>query len=52
MPADEALAEYGQSLPYSLEAEQSVLGAILIDPEKLPDVMNAIKAPACLLYTS
>lgn len=50
MPADEALAEYGQSLPYSLEAEQSVLGAILIDPEKLPDVMNAIKAPAAF-YT-
>ena len=50
MPADEALAEYGQNLPYSLEAEQSVLGAVLIDPEKLPDVMNAIKTPAAF-YT-
>lgn len=50
MPADEVLAEYGQNLPYSLEAEQSVLGAILIDPEKLPDVMNEIKTPA-VFYT-
>ena len=50
MPADEALAEYGQNLPYSLEAEQSVLGAILIDPEKLPDVMNDIKTPAAILH--
>ncbi len=47
---DESLNEYGQSLPYSLEAEQSVLGALLIDPEKLPDVMNIIKSPA-VFYT-
>ena len=46
MPGEETLADYGQNLPYSLEAEQSVLGAILIDPEKLPEVMSAIKAPA------
>lgn len=45
MPGEETLADYGQNLPYSLEAEQSVLGAILIDPEKLPEVMSAIKAP-------
>ncbi len=50
MPAEETLAEYGQNLPYSLEAEQSVLGSILIDPEKLPDVMNVIKAPG-VFYT-
>ena len=43
---DDALQEFGQSLPYSLEAEQSVLGAILIDPEKISQVMNAIKTPA------
>ena len=47
---DESLNEYGQSLPYSLEAEQSVLGSLLIDPEKLPDVMNIIKSPA-VFYT-
>jgi replicative DNA helicase len=47
---DEAINEYGQNLPYSLEAEQSVLGSILIDPEKLPDVMNTIKSPA-VFYT-
>ncbi len=48
---DEALSEYGQNLPYSLEAEQSVLGAILIDPEKLADVMNQIRSPA-VFYTA
>ena len=42
MPGEEALAEYGQNLPYSLEAEQSVLGAILIDPEKLPELTQQI----------
>ena len=47
---DESLNEYGQSLPYSPEAEQSVLGSLLIDPEKLPDVMNIIKSPA-VFYT-
>ena len=50
MPGEEALAEYGQNLPYSLEAEQSVLGAILIDPEKLPEVMNVIRTPSAF-YT-
>ena len=29
---DEMPALFGQELPYNLEAEQSVLGAILIDP--------------------
>lgn len=47
---DEAINEYGQNLPYSLEAEQSVLGSILIDPEKLSDVMNVIKSPV-VFYT-
>ena len=47
---DEAVNEYGQNLPYSLEAEQSVLGSILIDPEKLSDVMNIIKSPS-VFYT-
>ncbi len=27
-------------MPYSLEAEQSVLGALLIDPERMPDVAD------------
>ena len=30
MPGEETLADYGQNLPYSLEAEQSVLGLSLI----------------------
>lgn len=30
-------------LPYNLEAEQTVLGALLIDPEKLSTAMNYIK---------
>ena len=31
-------------MPFSLEAEQSVLGAIIIDPEKIRDVANSISA--------
>ena len=34
---------YTQQLPYSLEAEQSVLGAILIDPACITRVMEYIK---------
>ena len=33
MPSD-----LSKTLPFSMEAEQSVLGAILIDPERLPDI--------------
>ena len=35
---------YTQALPYSLEAEQSVLGAILIDAGCLPPVMEVLRA--------
>ena len=34
---------YTQQLPYSLEAEQSVLGAIFIDPACITRVMEYIK---------
>ncbi|MBQ0101949.1 MAG: replicative DNA helicase, partial [Firmicutes bacterium] len=33
-----------RKLPYSQEAEQSVLGAVIIDPMCLPDVMTKIKS--------
>ncbi len=33
-----------KDLPYSLEAEQTVLGAVLLDKEVLPTVMNYIKS--------
>ncbi len=33
-----------QQLPYNLEAEQSVLGALLLDPDKLPDVLSLLKS--------
>ncbi len=36
--------EFNRQLPFSLEAEQSVLGSILIDPECFNDVANIIKA--------
>lgn len=36
--------EMGRQLPFSLEAEQSVLGAILIDPECIETVLEKIKA--------
>jgi replicative DNA helicase len=34
--------DLGRRLPFSLEAEQSVLGSILIDPEAFSDVANVI----------
>ena len=33
-----------KKVPYSLEAEQSVLGAIILDPDKIRDAANAIHA--------
>ena len=30
------MAEIERTMPFALEAEQSVLGAILLNPEKLP----------------
>ena len=38
------MAETERKLPFALEAEQSVLGSILIDPEKFNDVTNIITA--------
>lgn len=35
----------GLNLPYSAEAEQAVLGAILIDPEKMSEVMEILPSP-------
>ncbi len=42
MPSLEA---YSQGLPYNLEAEQSVLGSVLLDPEKLSEIMEKIASP-------
>ena len=39
----------GVNLPFNLEAEQSVLGSMLIDPECLPDVFASLKAEAFYL---
>jgi len=41
MAVEELLAK---QVPYSAEAEQSVLGSMLIDPQKIPDVMELLKA--------
>ena len=41
---------YSQGLPYSLEAEQSVLGSVLIDPELLSTIMEKISSPQ-VFYT-
>jgi len=43
--------DFAGNLPYNLEAEQSVLGSVLIDPELLNEIMNKIKSPA-VFYTS
>lgn len=40
---------FGSNMPYNLEAEQSVLGSMLIDPECLPDVFAALKADSFYL---
>ncbi|MFA6947693.1 MAG: replicative DNA helicase [Eubacteriales bacterium] len=37
-------AEFGRRLPFSLEAEQSVLGSVLIDPERFPSVATMLSA--------
>ena len=31
-------------MPFSLEAEQSVLGAVLIDPDKLNEITGVLKS--------
>ena len=49
--AEPDFAEFGHNLPYSLEAEQSVLGSILLNADLLSDVAEKIKSPA-LFYTS
>ena len=45
-----SLEAYAQGLPYNLEAEQSVLGCVLIDPELLSDIMEKIRSPQ-VFYT-
>ncbi len=47
---DGAFYDYGDNLPFNLEAEQSVLGSILVDPEILTTVMEKIKSPT-VFYT-
>lgn len=39
----------GVNFPHNLEAEQSVLGSMLIDPDCLPDVFASLKAEAFYL---
>ena len=34
--------EFNKQMPFSLQAEQSVLGSVLIDPEKFNDVVNKL----------
>ena len=41
------LESVGINLPYNMQAEQSVLGAVLLKPETLTDLVEI-----CLLYTS
>lgn len=38
------MAETERNMPFALEAEQSVLGSILIDPEKFTEITNIITA--------
>ena len=41
MAVEELLAK---QMPYSIEAEQAVLGSMLIDPQKVPDVVELLKS--------
>ncbi len=34
---------YSQALPFSLEAEQSVLGALILAPQRVPEVLELLK---------
>ena len=40
MAVDELLSK---QVPYSIEAEQAVLGSMLVDPKKIGDVMEVLK---------
>ena len=48
MPINSLSAEdlTGRDLPYSLEAEQTVLGVLLLNPDALPTVIARLK-PEC-----
>ena len=37
------MAEIDRTMPFALEAEQSVLGAILLDPEKISQVAESLR---------
>ena len=39
-----------RQMPHSVEAEQAVLGSMLIDARCVPEVIELLKS--CLLYTS
>ena len=62
MPKNEevSLASLGIQMPYSMQAEQSVLGAALVDETVLnrlitdmePEMFYSDQNRACLLYTS
>ena len=42
----------GRRVPYSAEAEQSILGSMLIDPACVPDVVNKVKASEFYIDTN
>ena len=57
------LESVGINLPYNMQAEQSVLGAVLLKPDTLTDLVEILKPEmfytrqnaqiwTCLLYTS
>ena len=36
--------DFSRRLPYSVEAEQALLGSVMIDPECINDIANIVKA--------
>ena len=43
MADNQAFTGDGLGLPYSLEAEQAVLGAVLVEPQCMNDVADALR---------
>ena len=41
-PLDSFAKLYERPLPFSLEAEMALLGAMILDPKVVPDVMSAV----------
>ena len=49
---EQVLFETLQNMPYSLEAEQSVLGALLLEPDQIGAVLEQLPRPEMFIENS